>query len=275
LNLNEIYKYPRTYHIEGSGIQKGDEDLSHVPFAYLAGKKLIVEEKCDGANSAVSFDDEGALLLQSRGHYLTGGHRERHFNLLKQWAGIHKTAFYDVLGSRYIMYGEWIYAKHTIFYNSLPHYFLEFDIYDKNAGKFLDTPARYAMLADMPVVSVPVLANAMFNNLTDLTNLIGHSNYIKKGHIEWLREYCDRTGEHTAKRIGETDPTTLMEGLYIKIECGGETVERLKFVRSTFLQCVELSNSHWLSRPIVPNQLAYPLENIFLPELPGMTRQAI
>ena len=36
----------------------------------------MVEEKIDGANSAVSFDGDGGLLLQSRGHYLTGGYRE-------------------------------------------------------------------------------------------------------------------------------------------------------------------------------------------------------
>ena len=275
MSLNELYKYPRTHHIEGSGIQKGDEDLSHVPFDYLIGKKLIVEEKCDGANSAVSFDDEGTLLLQSRGHYLTGGFRERHFNLLKQWAGAHQSAFFEVLGSRYIMYGEWIYAKHTIFYNNLPHYFLEFDIFDKDTGKFLDTPSRYNMLSGLPVVSVPVLANAEFKSLSGLTALIGPSNYIKDGHLEWLREYCERTGEHAGKRLAESDPTNLMEGLYIKIEHGGETTERLKFVRSSFLQCVETSNSHWLTRPIVPNQLAYPLENIFLPELPGLKRQTI
>src|SRR5205807_2014548 len=32
------------------------------------------------------------------------------------------------LTDRYILYGEWLYAKHTVFYTDLPHYFLEFDI---------------------------------------------------------------------------------------------------------------------------------------------------
>jgi hypothetical protein len=77
-----------------------------------------------------------------------------------------------------------------------------------------------------------------------------------------------QTGEDAEKRCGETDQTVLMEGLYIKIERDGEVMDRMKFVRPSFLQCVELSNSHWLSRPIVPNRLAYPLENIFMPELP-------
>ena len=50
---------------------------------------------------------------------------------MKQWASVHRDAFYRVLGNRYIMYGEWMYAKHTVFYDALSNYFLEFDIYDK------------------------------------------------------------------------------------------------------------------------------------------------
>ena len=44
---------------------------------------------------------------------------------------------HDVLGDRYILYGEWLYAKHTVFYNSLPHYFLEYDLLDRFPGQFL------------------------------------------------------------------------------------------------------------------------------------------
>ena len=77
-----IIKYPRTQHLQGSRLQEGDEDLSQVPFEDIFGKNIVIEEKIDGANSAVSFDGEGNLLLQSRGHYLDGGFRERHYNLM-------------------------------------------------------------------------------------------------------------------------------------------------------------------------------------------------
>ena len=65
----KIYKYPRTRHIEGSRLQLGDS-ADDKPFAELKGKRLIIEEKVDGANCAISFPD-GVLRLQSRGHYLT------------------------------------------------------------------------------------------------------------------------------------------------------------------------------------------------------------
>ena len=269
----DISKYPRTPHLEGSRLQPGDEDLSRIPFVSIVGKEIVVEEKCDGANSAISFDADGSLLLQSRGHYLTGGYREKHYNLMKQWANQHQDAFYAVLGLRYIMYGEWMYAKHTVFYDNLPHYFLEFDVYDRATKQFLDTASRGVLLANLPIVSVPVLKIGAFKHLSELTALLGQSKFIKEGHLERLQAYCEKNGEDAEKRCGETDPTTFMEGLYIKIERDGEVVDRAKFVRASFLQCVALSDSHWLNRPIVPNHLCYPLEKIFAETLPWITME--
>ena len=132
-----------------------------------------------------------------------------------------------------------MYAKHTVFYDNLPHYFLEFDIYDRKYEKFLDTSSRHAMLSGLPVVSVPLLANASFKKLSDLTRLIKQSNYINEGHIERLEKYYLQTGDDTEKRSIETDPSTLMEGLYVKVEQDGEVVARMKYVRASFLQCLE------------------------------------
>src|SRR5947207_15347661 len=117
-----LHKYPRTHHLEGSRLQPGDEDSQRVPFAALAGRRLVVEEKMDGANAGLSFDADGRLWLQSRGHFLTGGPREKHFNLFKQWAHTLAPDLWPLLGPRFVMYGEWLYAKHTVFYDALPDY---------------------------------------------------------------------------------------------------------------------------------------------------------
>jgi len=71
----QLYKYPRTPHVEGSRFQPGDDDLDCAPFADLQGKYIVVEEKLDGANAGASFSRSGKLLLQSRGHFLDGGAR--------------------------------------------------------------------------------------------------------------------------------------------------------------------------------------------------------
>lgn len=252
----ELKKYPRTPHLEGSRLQPGDEDLSQIPFRELQGRHLAVEEKCDGANSAISFSPDGQLLLQSRGHYLTGGWRERHYNLMKQWANIHADTFFDLLGSRYILYGEWMYAKHTVFYDALPHYFLEFDIFDRQEGIFLDTPRRQKMLEGYPIVSAPVLAQGVFCKREDLLALLGQSKFITDDHMAALEQTCRQHGLDPRLPMEQTDPSTTMEGLYIKIEEEGRVVSRLKFVRPSFYQAVEVSGNHWQDRPIVPNRLA-------------------
>lgn len=264
-----LKKYPRTPHLEGSRLQPGDEDLSQVPFSYIRGKNLVVEEKIDGANTAVSFSEEGELLLQSRGHYLAGGYRERHYNLMKQWANIHQDAFFEVLGTRYIMYGEWMYAKHTVYYDKLPHYFLEFDIFDREEQIFLSTDRRHEMLKDIPVVSVPVLKTGTFQCKEDLLSLLGRSNFISAHKAEALRATSEKLGLDAQRQLRETDASESMEGLYIKIEENGQVIDRMKYVRASFLQTVDSSQTHWLDRPIVPNGLAIPLEAIYAPKLPN------
>ncbi len=258
-----IYKYPRTPHIEGSRLQPGDEDLSQIPFDTIKDRNLVIEEKCDGANSAVSFDLDGALLLQSRGHYLTGGYRERHYNLMKQWAMAHRDQFYDLLGTRYVMYGEWMYAKHTVFYDALPHFFLEFDILDRETGVFLDTAARHAMLENAPVVSVPVLGGGFYKSKEDMLELLGRSRYVTGNQRQNLRSAAVGLGLDPERSCAETDLSGMMEGLYIKVEENGQVTGRMKYVRAAFLQCVDFSETHWIDRPIIPNQLAVSTEALF------------
>ena len=259
----EIHKYPRTPHIEGSRLQSGDEDLSQIPFSEIAGRHLVIEEKLDGANSAVSFDEGGKLLLQSRGHYLIGGYRERHYNMMKQWATIHKDVFYKVLGTRYIMYGEWMYAKHTVYYDALPHYFLEFDVLDKRKGIFLDTPSRNELLRELPIVSVPVLGIGVYKTKDEILKLLGQSNYVTGNQRESLYQSALKLGLDPEQNCNDTELSGLMEGLYIKVEERGQVVDRVKFVRAAFLQCVDFSGTHWIDRPIIPNQLAVATESLF------------
>ncbi len=254
--MHEIYKYPRTHHIAGSRVQPGDEGLDNVAFSAIAGRHLVVEEKMDGANAAISVGPDGALLLQSRGHYLTGGPRERHFDLFKRWAHAHAGALTRALGSHHVLYGEWLYAKHTMFYDRLPHYFLEFDVLDKRGGEFLDTPRRQTLLAGLPIVSVRVLHRGALPSAERLAALCGPSHFITLGHLERLRAVCTERGLDTTRALREADPGVTMEGLYIKVEEDGVVRDRYKYIRGSFLTTVLNAEGHWLDRPIIPNGLA-------------------
>jgi hypothetical protein len=251
-----VFKYPRTHHLEGSRLQPGDHDLAAVPFASLAGGDLIVEEKLDGANAAVSFASDGKLLLQSRGHYLSGGEREQHFNLFKTWAAAQQARLRQVLGARYVMYGEWLYAKHTIFYDRLPHYFLEFDVLDTEADLFLSTEQRRRLLRGAPVVSVPVLRAGKFSRLKQLTSLVGASLYQSGAWRESLRAAAAGRDLDVERALRETDGSDEAEGLYIKHEDQERVIGRYKWIRKSFLTAVVDSGTHWLARPIIPNRLA-------------------
>lgn len=252
----QLVKYPRTHHMQGSRFQPGDEELDCVPFSAIAGRHIVVEEKMDGANSAISFSDDGKLLLQSRGHYLTGGPRETHFALLKQWANTHRSALWKALGSRYIAYGEWLYAKHTIFYDRLPHYWLEFDLYDRKNDEFLSTTRRHKVLESFPVKSVCVLFEGTMRDLGQLEKLVDTSLFITQGtHLERLLDVCKLQSLNSERALKETDPTSLMEGLYIKVEEDGAVKQRYKYIRASFLQSVASAQGHWLDRPVLPNQL--------------------
>ena len=252
---DRIFKYPRTPHIAGSRIQPGDEDLRLISAEELLGRELIVEEKLDGSNAGISFDSDGTLLMQSRGHYLDGGPRERHFALLKSWATSHCAEFWDALGDRYLMYGEWLYAKHTIFYDDLAHYFIEFDVMDKITGEFLSTARRRELLGELPVVAAPVVWTGHIKSAKQFETLIGASRFQTARWAERLTEVCKERQLDLARAFDQTDRSGLMEGLYLKVEEEGRVVERYKFVRPSYTQTVEDSDGHWHDRPVLPNQL--------------------
>lgn len=250
-----LQKYPRTPHLRHSRLQAGDEGLEVVDFSAIAGRPLVVEEKVDGANAGVSFDADGGLLLQSRGHFLAGGPRERHFSPFKAWASGLRQTLWERIGTRYVVYGEWLYAKHTIFYDALPAWFLEFDVLDRSTGRFLATDRRRDLLAGLAIDSVPVLHRGTIDDPASLLALLGRSSFKS---ADW-RGALDRAAAIPPHRgatvTDQTDPSDLMEGLYVKIEEGGTVTARYKFVRQDFLSRVADSESHWLDRPILPNGL--------------------
>lgn len=64
----------------------------------------------------------------------------------------------------------------------------------------------------------------------------------------------------------QTDRSELAEGLYVKVEEDGQTIERYKIVRSDFVQTILDSGSHHSTRPIIPNRLK-PGVDIYAPSV--------
>lgn len=261
-----ILRYPRTVHLEGSRLQDGD-DREYQRLTELAGCHAVIEEKIDGANTGISFTPGGRLLLQSRGHYLQGGARERQFALLHQWARAHEDALLERLEDRYVMYGEWAFAKHSVWYDRLPHYFHEFDVWDRVEQCFLSTARRRELLQETPVLPVPVLYEGeMPTRAPLLWGLVRHSLAKSNDWRERFEQAVCRHGQDLALGWRQTDRDDRGEGLYVKIESEQRVLGRFKLVRPNFIQTLLDSGSHHSTRPILPNGLASGVD-LFAPRL--------
>ena len=257
IHSRPLAKYPRTAHLEGSRLQPGDDGSDQLPLAALACRHVVIEEKMDGANCGLSFDEGGALLLQSRGHYLAGGFGERQFNWLKPWAQAHADPLLGVLEDRWLLYGEAMYAKHSVWYDRLPHWLLEFDLLDRHSGRFLSTPRRQAMLAGLPIVSVPVLyAGPMPTDARQLWKLVFRSLAKSRQWRHGFEAQVQREGQSLVLCWQKSNISDAAEGLYLKVENADFVEARYKLVRPGFHQTILDSGSHHLMRPLLPNQLA-------------------
>lgn len=260
--MHAIFKYPRTMHLRGSALQTGDEpDRVSMTEIRTAGESFVWEEKVDGANSGISFPED-RLMLQSRGHSLDGGPREKQFSILKQWARAFEGDLHDALGRDHVLYGEWMAAKHTVYYDALPHYFIAYDVLHKPSGLWLSTPGRHKLLAGLPICHVHVVHNGWLSD-KEVPKRVGPSVYQTKDWKDNLRVAAEASGVDFATALAETSQDLQAEGVYLKVETttggpdgNGETVGRYKFVRSGFLQAILSSGSHWMDRPLIKNSLA-------------------
>jgi RNA ligase len=234
---DDFTKFPRTPHLFGARGTDGDKHLGQQEsLDFIANASLIVEEKLDGTNVGVHFTPAGRMVLQCRGHEITTGMHAQ-YDLFKQWTMGKRHVLEAMLEDRLILFGEWLYARHSMHYRSLPHYFFAFDIHDKQRQVFVDSASRLEKLKGTGIVTAPVVHRGPAT-ADELRNLVGRSRF-------------DSAFENPL--TGSAD--NLMEGLYLRTEEGGSVTGRTKFVRPEFVEKVNRSE-HWLHHAIVPNLLA-------------------
>lgn len=236
ISHGNFFKYPRTPHLFGS---VGTDDDKHMgereSLEFINDPSLVTEVKLDGGNAGIHFAN-GEMVLQCRGHLITSGMHPQ-FDLFKQWAAVKRDTLEICLEDRYILFGEWLYAKHSVHYRQLPHYFFEFDIYDKADGVFLSLDRRTEILTGSGIHTVPVIHRGKVAR-DELPKLIGPDPY-------------DAVFDNPL--TGR--PDNLMEGLYLRKERDGVVTGRAKFVRPEFVEKVKQSE-HWQHQRMVPNLLS-------------------
>lgn len=227
-----MIKYPKTPRI--TGVVDHLDKWKH--------SDVIVSEKLDGAQAGVHFDGPH-LCLQSRGHVLRGGERERQFDLFKKWGYDNSSEIFACIGSRYVIFGEWLYAKHRIFYDHLPGWFVVYDLYDKDYQEFVDTDTRHQILGPLQLPEAPILYRGRFGKVSSFATFIGPSFYKTK---DWKK--------HFKGPLEGTDDSLLMEGVYIKVESDGRVVGRIKMPRPEFEKVRDEHNDDWLRKPLITNR---------------------
>lgn len=248
-----MLKLPRTLHIEGSRVKPGQVNPEAVEFAKLRREFLVVEEKVDGSSVSLHYDK--GLKIMHRGTEIHGMGGE--FGSLYTWAIRHLDDIYYTIEDRYVMFGEWMYHKHHIFYDRLPHYFLESDVYDQKTGLWLSTKAREELFRDKEFIRhVPVLDRGKFRNLKDLTGLVKRSQYQSEHWPSMLWKYCETCDIELDRVMHHTDKSGLAEGLYIKHEDDEKVLGRYKYVRYEFVEGIINPGVHWKDLPPVNNLMS-------------------
>lgn len=168
-----------------------------------------------------SLDWDGNIVVQNRSHYVQPTDHAQ-FKPLSGWLERHSAALQGLLNrdpqypERYILYGEWVVAQHSIPYTHLPDRFLAFDLYDRVEKSFVSRKVLSGALCGTGIRQVPLVCEA-----TSLSR-------------EQLLAFMDRRSEFYDGRI---------EGVYVRMESadGTKAVDRGKVVRGDFLA----GNKHW------------------------------
>lgn len=223
---SEFFRFPHTPHVAwlGEGSPRDDKVLSPTEASSLLAGEVRVEEKVDGANLGISLGIDGTWRAQNRGQYLLEPYSGQ-FSRLTSWLGKHAWQWREKVDSNLILFGEWCAARHSLDYDSLPDWFLMFDVYDRKQQKFWSVKRRDALAETLKLATVPTV----FQGKTDLKRL-------KKLLNESRSRY--RQGP--------------LEGVIVRRDSEDWCEERAKLVRPEFTQVI---TEHWRSRSIEWNRV--------------------
>lgn len=221
-------KYEKTFRITTPNYRvKGKLNLTKPEQKALFAGKVQITEKVDGANTAIIRGKGDKWTLQKRrGLADEGVHAQ--FSFFWNWARHNEEKILKIPNG-WIVYGELCFAKHHVYYDMLPSYFLVFDVWD--TGRYHeDSPAVASQLGFQ---HVPVLYEGYIDGMLDLEKFIGQSKLASE---------------------------SVMEGVVAK-KHHKKNYLRGKLVRPEFMKDIE-DEGHWMHRPYSKNILA-PTANVY------------
>lgn len=148
---------------------------------FNVGEDIVIQEKIDGSNASIRYDEEsGTLKAFSRRLELSADNTLNGFWDYVQTLNL--DTFKEILGSRYIVFGEWMGAKHAIKYpENVYGKFWMFDVWDTQTEQYLpyeETRSFYDKLIacgneDNKFNFVPVFYIGKFESWEKTSELVG------------------------------------------------------------------------------------------------------
>ncbi len=161
-----MIKYPRTYHFDFSpGLQNDDRrcDTNDLLKLIAEGAEFVITEKLDGGNTCMKSDGVFARSHATPTFCPT-------FNYLKSVHYAPNKALIEK--DNLAVFGENVFAIHSVVYTKLTDYFFMFGIMDQVTEEFFswDMVMAYAEEMNMPVA--PVVFEGKIESLEWLENFI-------------------------------------------------------------------------------------------------------
>ena len=207
------HKYPRTFHFPWSPGLQNDDRVVEDPDMFM-GKMVVVTEKLDGENTSMYRDHIHARSLDSVHHPSRTVVKQLHGQLAHQIP----------VGWR--LCGENMYAKHSIFYNALPSYFILFSMWnDRNECLPWAETLDWAELLGLHTVPVLYLGPWDEEKIKACWTGVSRFGSEQEGYV--VRTVDGFAYDDFSKNVA-------------------------KYVRRGHVQ----TSAFWMTQPVLPNQLA-------------------
>jgi hypothetical protein len=179
-------KYEKTCRVPNAKIiTSGKKMLSSDETRALLVGKIVIEEKIDGANVGIIGGKQGRdFRLQKRGSLVDVSEHPQ-YNRFKAWS---MERFLDLskITHPFIVYGEWMWATHHIYYDKLPDWFICFDIW--NGEEYVNRTQKEEYCFRFHLQVVPLLFSGYVASINDvLPYVFGKSAYSSTENREGIQ----------------------------------------------------------------------------------------
>lgn len=167
--------YPRVPHLlPAPAAARDDLVLDEEAASAMLSEPVIVEEKLDGANVMLWWDGDRVQAATRGGP----GARDRGGQLgpLRAWAAERAARLRPALSNDSVVYGEWLWLRHSVPYDALPDALVAFDLLSSRDG-FASVVERDRICAHAGLAPPPRLFSGVLGTRERLDELFTISRY--------------------------------------------------------------------------------------------------